>query len=112
EGEDCRPAGAPSPTALCRPKPCSSKRQASNPSHIKIVMAELASAINDSPAAPSLKCGVRPKAGHDRVWLRRNFSLPLRIQEAALEPHGQPSMAKPLKFLYLICRRGARGRGT
>jgi hypothetical protein len=30
---------------------------------------------------------------------------------AAIESHANPSMAKPLKFLYLICRKTGRGRG-
>jgi hypothetical protein len=43
---------------------------------------------------------------------RRNLSFSLRIKEAALESHTRASMAKGLKFLYLICRKRGRGRGT
>jgi hypothetical protein len=70
-------------------------------------MAGLSPAIRDFVSGTVPKSWVPAPRG-----LRRNLSFPLRIQEAALESHARASMAKPLKFLYLICRKRGRGRGT
>jgi hypothetical protein len=43
---------------------------------------------------------------------RAIYDFSLAPQEPATESHALPSMAKGLKFLYLICRKPGRGRGT
>jgi hypothetical protein len=45
-----------------------------------------------------------------RAWAAaQKGDLDKALADSSLEPHGQPSMAKPLKLLYLICRK--RGMG-
>jgi hypothetical protein len=60
-------------------------------------------------------CSLKPSNGAFRraIPLNRGRKDKVRMLRriAAIESHANPSMAKPLKFLYLICRKTGRGRG-